>query len=100
LDARHNGVTRGPTRAFPYVHLVAHRTINGNCAGHAWLRVQYTNGTYSVELHSAGKVEVYGSILHAWHKSQSGPAKPGSSRTDDIGHALRPAPPAGEATFI
>lgn len=45
---------------------------SGSCAGHAWLRVQYTNGTFSSDLHAAGRAEVYGSILHAWHKSQSG----------------------------
>lgn len=45
---------------------------SGNCTGHAWLRVQYTNGIFSGDLHAAGRVEVYGPILHAWHKSQSG----------------------------
>jgi hypothetical protein len=44
---------------------------HGNCAGHAWLRVTFTNGTSSGEQHAAGAVEVYGPIRSAWHRSQS-----------------------------
>ncbi|NGO06512.1 hypothetical protein G5C60_02185 [Streptomyces sp. HC44] len=43
----------------------------GSCAGHAWLRVQYTDGSYSDDLHAEKRVEVYGPILRAWHKSQA-----------------------------
>jgi len=48
------------------------RKDHGSCAGHAWLQVQYTNGTWSTQLHAPVAVEIYGSILHAYHKSQSG----------------------------
>ena len=44
----------------------------GSCAGHAWLRVQFSNGTWSLDEHAAGAVEIYGPIRHAYHKSQSG----------------------------
>ena len=45
---------------------------SGDCAGHAWLRVQYRDGSYSPDLHAAGRAEAYGPIRHAWHKSQAG----------------------------
>lgn len=44
----------------------------GGCTGHALLQVQYTDGTTSPQLHAADSYEIYGPILHAWHRSQSG----------------------------
>lgn len=44
----------------------------GSCAGHAWLQVQYSNGSWSSQLHASSAVEVYGPIRRAYHKSQSG----------------------------
>jgi hypothetical protein len=45
---------------------------SGNCSGHAWVRVQFTDGTYSGDVHAPGRAEVYGPVRHAWHKTQSG----------------------------
>jgi hypothetical protein len=47
------------------------KKTRGSCSGHSWLRVQFTDGSYSGDLHGAGGAEVYGSVRHAWHKSQS-----------------------------
>ncbi|MET7426008.1 hypothetical protein [Dactylosporangium sp. NPDC005555] len=48
------------------------KDLGGSCAGDAWLKVTYTNGTSSGDLHTAGRAEAYGNIASAWHKSQSG----------------------------
>lgn len=45
---------------------------SGNCSGHAWLKVTYTDGSTSGDIHSAGRAEAYGSIRSAWHRTQSG----------------------------
>lgn len=44
---------------------------SGGCSGHAWLRVTFTDGSSSGDVHSAGRAEVYGPIRYAWHKTQS-----------------------------
>jgi hypothetical protein len=44
---------------------------SGGCTGHAWLKVTYTNGTSSGDQHASGRVEAYGHIRYAYHKSQS-----------------------------
>jgi hypothetical protein len=63
------------TGGFSYYHDYAYtRKDAGGCTGHAWLRVQRSNGTYW-EGHYAGFISVstadYG-MIHAWHKTQSG----------------------------
>ena len=44
---------------------------SGSCSGHAWLKVTYTDGSTSGDIHAAGRAEAYGNIRHAWHKTQS-----------------------------
>jgi len=48
---------------------------SGSCAGHAWLQVQYSNGTWSAQEHAAGSVSLStgtNGIIHAYHKTQEG----------------------------
>ncbi|MFD6892148.1 hypothetical protein [Streptomyces sp. NPDC059957] len=47
----------------------------GDCAGHAWLLVQYSTGKWSAEEHASGSVSLSTGtegIAHAFHKTQSG----------------------------
>ncbi|MDX5456333.1 hypothetical protein [Micromonospora tulbaghiae] len=49
------------------------RKDSGSCSGHAWLKVQFDDGSY-YENHALPGVSIsdvdYG-MTHAWHKSQS-----------------------------
>ena len=50
------------------------RKDTGSCAGDAWLRVQFSNGTFW-ENHALPGISIStgeGGIIHSWHKSQSG----------------------------
>ncbi|MFB7176792.1 hypothetical protein ACFCYI_03665 [Streptomyces sp. NPDC056257] len=47
---------------------------SGDCAGHAWLLVKYSNGKWSDPVHASGSVSLtanWGGIVEAWHKTQS-----------------------------
>lgn len=49
------------------------RKDSGGCAGHGWLRVQRSDGTFW-EDHAAGGITMstgVGGMSHAWHKTQS-----------------------------
>ncbi|WP_404953279.1 hypothetical protein [Streptomyces sp. 147326] len=51
------------------------RKDSGDCAGHAWLRVKFSNGQWSDEVHESRSVSItanWGGIAEAWHKTQAG----------------------------